>query len=262
MGRLALITGASSGIGAEFAKQLAARDYDLVLVARREDRLKDIAVSLSNARGVAAEVLAADLASDDGVAAVEQRIAAAENLDLLVNNAGFGTLGYFYRLDVSRQDQMHRLHVLATMRLTHAALAGMIRRKDGGIINVSSVAGFWHSPGSIGYCATKHWMNSFTQGVALELRSLNSPVKVQALCPGFTVSEFHEAAGADRKLIPQGWWMTAEQVVSDSLHGLDQGRVVVIPGLRYRVLVFFMKRLPQALLEAAAQRQRRGLEKP
>jgi short-subunit dehydrogenase len=259
MRRLALITGASSGIGLTFAKELATRGYDLVLVARREDRLKQVADSLRQAHAIATEVLPADLASDEGLARVEQRVIGAENLELLVNNAGFGILGYFHRVDASGQDQMHRLHVLATVRLTHAALGGMIARGCGGVINVSSVAGFWQAPASVSYDATKCWMNSLTRGLALELKSIGSPVKVQALCPGFTISEFHDAAGIDRESIPKRWWMTAEEVVAESLRGLDQGRVFVIPGWRYRLLVFCMKHLPQALMDAVALRQRRNL---
>jgi short-subunit dehydrogenase len=259
MRRLALITGASSGIGLTFAKELATRGYDLVLVARREDRLKQVADSLRQAHAIATEVLPADLTSDEGLARVEQRVIGAENLELLVNNAGFGILGYFHRVDASGQGQMHRLHVLATVRLTHAALGGMIARGRGGVINVSSVAGFWQAPASVSYDATKCWMNSFTRGLALELKSIGSPVQVQALCPGFTISEFHEAAGIDRNLIPKSWWMTAEQVVEESLRGFDQGKVFVIPGWRYRLLVFCMKHLPQAMIDAVALQQRKKL---
>ncbi len=261
MARLAVVTGASSGIGAEFATQLAARQYDLILVARRHDRLDQVASSLRRAHAIQVEVLPADLASDAGLALLEQRIAASPNLELLVNNAGFGTSGLFHRIDVASQDQMHRLHVLATMRLTHAALPGMIARQSGAVINVSSVAAFWQAPGSVSYCATKCWMNSFTKGLALELRSLASPVKVQALCPGFTISEFHETAGIHRKPISKIWWMTAEQVVLESLRGLDRNKLFVIPGWQYRFAAFFMKNLPPALIDAAALRQRRNLDK-
>ena len=259
MQRLALITGASSGIGWVFAKQLVARGYQLVIVARRHERLRELASSLEDAGRGGAEILAADLASDEGIAQVEQRIAGAENLDLLVNNAGFGATGYFHQTDPGTHDQMHRLHVLATLRLTRAALPGMIARRRGAIINVSSVAGFWQAPGSVSYDATKCWMNSFTRGVALELKHIGSPVKVQALCPGFTVTEFHEAAGINREMIPKSWWMTAEDVVADSLKGLDQGELFVIPGWRYRLLVFFMKHAPQNVLDRFALRQTRNL---
>ena len=258
---LALITGASSGIGAAFAQALAARTYDLILVARRKDRLEEQARSLEQSHEIRAEVVPADLAADDGIAALEQRIAQAPNLEILVNNAGFGTKGKFFTLDVHSQDQMHRLHVLATMRLTHAALRGMTARGKGGIINVSSVAAFWQSPGSVSYCATKCWMNSFTEGLAFELASAGSPVKVQALCPGYTLSEFHDSAGMDRKLIPKSLWMRAEDVVADSLRGLERGRTIVVPGWRYKAAVFLMKHTPRFVLRRVAVRQQRTLKR-
>ena len=258
---LALITGSSSGIGATFASQLAARGFDLVLVARRRDRLEELAETLRRSNGITAEILRADLTIDAELNAVEQRIEAAGNLELLVNNAGFGTHGKFSSVDVQSQDQMHRLHVLATMRLTHAALGGMTRRGQGGIINVSSVAAFWSSPGSISYCATKCWMNSFTEGLALELKSAGSRVKVQALCPGYTLSEFHDVAGMDRKLVPARLWMRAEEVVAESLAGLDRGKTVVIPGRLYKAAAFMMKHTPRFVLERVAVRQQRRLKR-
>src|SRR5579863_918613 len=194
----ALITGASSGIGEAFARKLAARGYDLILVARREERLRTLAASLPGH----AEVLNADLACEAGLAAVERAIHECTRLDLLVNNAGFGTLGRFWEADIGGQVRMHEVHVMATMRLTHAALAGMVPRGRGGVISVSSVAAFGQSPGSVSYCATKAWINSFTEGLDMELRRLRSPVKVQALCPGFTATEFHETLGMDTKAIP------------------------------------------------------------
>jgi len=258
---LALITGSSSGIGATFASHLAERGYDLLLVARRRDRLDEMAAALQQSHGIKAGILAADLTVDDELHAVEQRIRAADNLELLVNNAGFGTQGKFFSVDVESQDQMHRLHVLATMRLTHAALKGMTARSKGGIINVSSVAAFWQSPGSISYCATKRWMNSFTEGLALELKSVGSPVKVQALCPGYTLSEFHDAAGMDRNLIPANLWMRADDIVTASLRGLDRGKLVVVPGALYKTAVFFMKHTPRFVLERVAVRQQRRLKR-
>ena len=183
---LALVTGASSGIGAEFCRELARRCCDLVLVARRADRLSQLAAELAGTYGVHAESLAADLTKDDELAVVERRVSAEENLEYLVNNAGFGTRGKFFETDRDGQDRMHRLHVLATLRLTHAALPGMIARRRGNIINVSSVAAFWETPGNASYCATKAWMNSFTEGLALELRAAGSPVKVQGTPLAFT----------------------------------------------------------------------------
>jgi len=258
---VALITGSSSGIGATFASELAARGYDLLLVARRRDRLEELAGMLERSRGIKAEILAADLTEDAGLAAVERRIATAENLELLVNNAGFGTRGKFFQVDLQSQDQMHRLHVLATMRLTHAALAGMTARDKGGIINVSSVAAFWHSPGSISYCATKCWMNNFTEGLALELKSVGSRVRAQALCPGYTLSEFHDVAGMDRKMIPASLWTRAEDVVAESLRGLERGQTVVVPGWRYKAAVVLMKHTPRFVLERVAVRQQRRLKR-
>jgi short-subunit dehydrogenase len=153
------------------------------------------------------------------------------------------------------------LHVLATLRLTHAALTGMTARDKGGIINVSSVAGFWQSPGSVSYCATKCWMNSFTEGLALELKSVGSKVKVQALCPGYTLSEFHDVAGMDRKMIPASLWMRAEDVVAESMRGLERGQTVVVPGWKYKAAVLLMKYTPRFVLERVAVKQQRRLKR-
>jgi short-subunit dehydrogenase len=237
----ALVTGASSGIGATFARALAARGYDLILVARRKERLEALA------REINAGVLVADLTNDADLKLVEDRIAAADNLELLVNNAGFGTLGRFWEAELEGQDKMHRLHVLATMRLTHAALRGMVARKSGGVINVASVAGFVQTPGSTSYGATKRWINAFTEGLYLELKSIGSPVKVQALCPGFTYSEFHDVAGVDRNLIAKSLWLRAEDVVEASLRGLDRGDLFVVPGWRYKFLVRLLAIVPDGL---------------
>jgi uncharacterized protein len=254
---LALVTGASAGIGAVFARKLAQQGYGLILVARRRDRLNGLAQELGGA-----EVLEADLTRDDDLRRVEERIAGASELELLVNNAGFGIMGPFYEADLAGQDQMHRLHVLATLRLTHAALRGMVSRKKGSIINVSSVAAFAQGPGSVSYSATKAWMNSFTEGLDLELKSIRSPVKVQALCPGFTLSEFHDVARMDRKTIPARLWMKAEDVVDASLAGLARGQVVVIPGRFYKVLVAVLRCIPKWVQRAGAQRYARHRSRP
>jgi short-subunit dehydrogenase len=250
--REALVTGASSGIGAMFARKLAQRGRDLILVARRRERLEALARELEGKHGIRVEPLAADLARDDDLARVEERIRAAEALELLVNNAGFGTRGWFHEADLEPHERMHRLHVLATVRLTHAALLGMTARGRGGIVNVSSVAGFVQTPGNTSYAATKAWMISFTEGLHLELKAAGSPVKVQALCPGFTYSEFHDVAGMDRQRIPKAWWMQAEEVVEASLRGLERGKLIVVPGWRYRLVVFVLGLLPRALLHAGS----------
>ena len=231
---VALITGASSGIGETFARQLAARGYDLILVARRAGRLASLP-------GTAIE---ADLTTEEGLAKVEQAIRDCPRLELLVNNAGFGTLGRFWEADLAGQEAMHRLHVLATVRLCHAALN---RMQKGGIINVSSVAAYSTSPGNASYCATKAWMNSFTEGLAMDLRNAASSLRVQALCPGFTVTEFHDTMGTGRAHIPSFLWLKAEDVVAASLRGFDRNQIIVVPGWQYKAAVVFLRYVPQFL---------------
>jgi hypothetical protein len=244
---VALITGASSGIGSVFARKLAARGYDLILLARREERLRALAAELP----VKADVLIADLSREEGIAAAERAIRDCGRLELLVNNAGFGTLGRFRDADIEGQKRMHEVHVMATMRLTHAALAQMVPRGKGGVISVSSVAAFGHSIGNVSYCATKAWINSFTEGLDMELRAIHSPVKVQALCPGFTVTEFHDTMGMDRRKISGFFWLNADDVVGASLKAYDRGKVIVIPGWKYKIVAFLGKHAPLELKRRA-----------
>jgi len=248
---LAVVTGASSGIGAVFARALAARGYDLALVARRQDRLRQMADELGNHFHANCTLLGADLTREAELRSVEEFLAGAANLQLLVNNAGFGTLGWFCEAPLESQDAMHRLHVLATMRLTHAALRNVTARGQGAIINVSSVAAFVPRPGSTSYYATKAWMNCFTEGLYLELKTSGSRVRAQALCPGFTMTEFHEVLGVDRKFISSAWWMPAEEVVEASLQGLEKGKLFVVPGWRYKLLVSLLRMLPRGVLHFA-----------
>jgi short-subunit dehydrogenase len=246
---VALVTGASSGIGEIFARKLSARGCRLLLVARRRDRLERLATELGNA-----EAIAADLTEAGDLRRLEQRMTEESRLEYLVNNAGFGSVGYFFEADRARQDEMQRLHVLATMRLTHAALAGMIARKSGNIINVSSVAAFFHNPFNVTYGASKAWINNFSEALSVELRSIGSPVRVQALCPGFTYTEFHDVLGVDRKAVPKGFWLTAEDVVDASLQALVADRVIVIPGWRYRLIVRVQQLLPRSARYSIALR--------
>ncbi len=240
--KLALVTGASSGIGAEFARQLAAAGYDLILVARREARLKALAATLSQEHNVHVEWLTADLATEAGISALAAHIAALPRLDLLVNNAGFGTGGAFAEADVAEQAAMLNLHMMAPMRLSRAALPGMIARRSGGIINVASLAGFMALPGSANYCATKAYLATFSQALAGETK--RHGVRVQALCPGFTVTEFHDRpdqGGFDRRRIPGFAWGSAQAVVAASLRGLARGQVVCVPGLLNRLILFLAR---------------------
>ncbi len=253
---LALVTGASSGIGAAFARRLRAEGYRLILVARRRDRLEALVRELRHA-----EALPADLTRDEDVGLVEERIRSTPDLDLLVNNAGFGTLGRFFEIPLQRQLDMHRLHVLATVRLAHSALSVMVPRAKGAIINVSSVAGFGTTPGSVSYAATKAWMNNFSEGLSFELKSIGSAVKIQALCPGFTYTEFQDVVGIDRKSIPAPLWMRPEDIVDASLRGLARGKLYVIPGVTYKVLARLIGWMPLTLRRVLAMRYARARQK-
>jgi len=244
---LVAITGASSGIGEAFARKLAP-EHDLLLVARRGERLRALADELSRTTGSAIETIEADLTIEDDVVKLADRLARNEQLVLLVNNAGFGTRGKFWEAPFARQEEMHKLHVLAPLRLTHEALGNMVRRDTGAVINVASVAAFVRTPGSASYCATKSWMTAFTETLHLELKRAGSAVMVQALCPGYTYSEFHDALGLDRsRLAPRAFWLSAEQVVEASLEGLRRKKLFVVPGWQYRWLISFLSKLPTGL---------------
>jgi uncharacterized protein len=194
----------------------------------------------------------ADLTAEPDLVAVADRIRFEDRLALLVNNAGFGTVGRFWEAPIDTQEAMHKLHVMATVRLTHAALRNMVPSDFGAIINVSSVAAFMHNAGSVSYGATKSWMTAFTEGLYLELQGAHSKVIVQALCPGFTYSEFHSVLGVERdRLAGAGLWMTAEQVVDASLAGLRKHKPFVIPGWRYRLLTTLFTKIPTAWRLAA-----------
>jgi short-subunit dehydrogenase len=238
----ALITGASAGIGAEFARQLAARGFDLVLTARRGDRLQELAQSLATTYQIKCDVLSADLAREEGVAAVEAYIRTMDHLAVLVNNAGFGTIGRLANVDPVRQQEMVYLHAMAPMRLTQAALPAMIERKHGAIINVSSVAGYVRLRGNVNYAATKAYLTAFSETLQNEL--LGSGVYVQALCPGFTRTEFHSTpdfANHKSKPYPDFMWMSAEDVVQQSLDAIGNGQVAFVPGLLYRLMVLVLR---------------------
>ena len=241
---LAVITGASSGLGAVFARKLAARGYNLLLAARRMERLEQLQSDLERAYHVRVDLFCADLADDVQAEDFAKRLETDGPIDLLVNNAGFGTKGLFHSTDYARQVEMHKLHVMATLRFSRAVLPAMIARGAGAIINVASVAGFLRSPGSVSYCATKGWMIDFSEGLRIELDSLGSPVNVQALCPGFTYTEFHDVLGSDRSRIPKQLWMPAEFVVEESLQALTKRKLIVVPGWRYKLIVAIGSRLP------------------
>jgi hypothetical protein len=205
--------------------------------------------------------MAADLTRDDELKLVEERILTEPNLELVVNNAGFGVTGRFCQVSVEDNARMHQLHVMATMRLAHAALRVMTARDKGALINVSSVAGFGQTPGSVSYCATKAWINSFTEGLYLELKSAGSAVKVQALCPGFTYSEFHDVMGMERSRIPKFLWLRAEDVVEMSLAGLARGKLFVVTGGIYKAIVTVERLIPRWLRMGLAIRYSRKMKR-
>lgn len=236
----ALVTGASSGIGEVFARRLSASGYRVLLVARRLERLEKLSAELKNA-----EAVQADLTLDSDIDRIRTRIAAEPDLEFLVNNAGFGVPGKFFEADPEALDRMHRLHIIAIERLTHTALKGMMERGKGNIVNVSSVAGFFNTVNSNGYGATKAWINSFTECLYLDLKKNGVPIRVQALCPGFTYTEFHDVVKMDRSKISKSLWMNSRDVVEDSLRGLEKNRLYVIPGWRYRLLVGLTRLLPR-----------------
>lgn len=258
---VALITGASSGLGAEFARALAAQGADLILIARREDRLIQLKNQLETEHGTHTDVLAVDLSTDDGIAAAKDKILATPNLQWLVNNAGFGVKGYFHRAPLEHLDRMYRLQVLAPFQLTHAALKGMVERNTGSIINVASVVSFLITAGSVSYASTKSWLHILSEGIFIELRSLQSKVRLQSLCPGYVLTEFHDVVGMDRGLIPRFLWLEAPFVVRESLAALERNQLLVIPSWKYRLIVGVVKRLPRAIRYSMAERMGRRMRR-
>ncbi|WP_405899425.1 SDR family oxidoreductase [Streptomyces sp. NBC_00727] len=246
----ALITGATAGIGAAFARRLAADGYDLVLVARDTERLREQATELHDRHGIEAEVLRADLSDDKGIRAVEERLGDARRpVDLLVNNAGFGNKGRYLDVPMADELAMLKVHCEAVLRLTSAAAAGMKERGRGGIVNVASVAAF--VPRGT-YGASKAWVVQFSQGAAKDLAG--SGVRLMALCPGFVRTEFHQRAGMGTGNIPGWMWLDADKLVSAALADLARGKSVSVPDPRYKVLMGAVKLTPRGLLGGLTSR--------
>ncbi|MCT9821508.1 SDR family oxidoreductase [Microbacterium sp. W1N] len=250
MPKTALITGASSGLGAEFARQLAARGADLVLTARDAAALHDIAARLRSEHRAQVEVLVADLVDPAGLDAVAARLAdPARPVGVLVNNAGFGLPLAFDENALADEERHLALHVGATMRLTHAALGVMLARGHGRIVNVASVAAFLPR-GTYG--AVKAWVVSFSRWANAAYAPRG--VTVTAVCPGFTHTDFHARMGLapGREGIPGALWLDAQDVVGEGLRDAARGRAVSIPSLRYKVLIGLARILPASLVARLA----------
>ncbi|MGI8678634.1 MAG: SDR family NAD(P)-dependent oxidoreductase [Jatrophihabitans sp.] len=249
---LALVTGATAGLGAEFAAQLAAQGHDLILVARDEDRLDAARETLGRRFGVAVETLPADLTGDAGCAAVRTRLENGD-VDLLVNNAGLGTYVDFGQGELDREEAQLDLNVRAVLRLSHAAVRAMTARGSGRILNVSSVAGFLPRGGNATYSASKAWVTMFSEALAVQLTG--SGVSVTAVCPGFTHTEFHERASADMSHVPDRMWLDAADVVRDGLADTFADKPLSVPSRRYKALVTAARTMPRPLLRAVMARR-------
>ncbi|MCU1526303.1 MAG: short-chain dehydrogenase [Frondihabitans sp.] len=246
---VALVTGGTSGIGAEFARQLVHRGYDLVLVARDEARLDSTAGEL-RALGRRVEVLAADLSDRDDVDRVSMRLEdSSRPIDLLVNNAGFGMHVPLTSPDLAAHDRGFEVMCRAVLVLSAAAARGMRDRGNGRIVNVSSIAGLL-TMGT--YSAIKAWVTSFSEGLSVELRGTG--VTVTALLPGWVRTEFHERAGIRASSIPNSLWLSPEQLVAACLRDVDRGKVISIPTIRYRVLVGLLRHAPKSAVRSVSAR--------
>jgi hypothetical protein len=247
----ALITGATAGIGASFAKQLAAKGSDLVLVARDLTRLETLTAEFKSAHGVQVEVLQADLSDRSQLDKVCAR-AAQSDIDVVVNNAGFGIKQPFVGGTIEAEQNLLDVLVIAVMRITHAAMPGMIVRDRGGVINVSSVAG-WMSSGT--YSSAKAWVTSFSEALATQHKKSN--VHVMALCPGFTRTEFHSRAKMETQTIPNWMWLDVDAVVAKSLKDFKNKKVISVPGMQYKLLSLIAQYLPRPLVRKLSVASRR-----
>ncbi len=249
MAPTALITGASAGIGEAFARVLAGRGLDLILTARRLDRLQKLAAELGSTSGVHAEAIAADLARPDAPGFLQAEIERRGlRVDWLVNNAGYGLPGCFMDRSWPEHEDFIRVMITAPIELCHRFLPGMIARGYGRVINVASVAGLSPAPaGSTLYAASKSGLVRFSQSLAQEVR--RQGILVSAFCPGFTRTEFHDVSGTRKEVsrYPRAMWMDAETAARRAVRAAERGRVIYVPGAVNRILWFFARHVPEGL---------------
>ena len=238
----ALVTGATVGIGESFTRLLAKNGYNIVLVARDLPRLQELAKSLESTFGIATKVIQADLATDAGCKLIEDFIA-NNQIDVLINNAGFGLNKAFTMSQLDAEQQMLDVLVRTPMRLMHVALPGMKERNKGVIINVSSVAG-WIAGGT--YSASKSYLTVLSESLHTELAATN--VKISALCPGFTRTEFHQRGGMSMKGLPAFLWLNSDKLVTTAWKEAIAGKAVSVPGWQYQLLTFLMRNAPRSLV--------------
>jgi short-subunit dehydrogenase len=237
--KLAAVTGASDGLGKEFAKQLAGEGYNLMLIARREPLLNELKSELESQFGIQAETVVCDLLNVDQLRQLEKRLENETELEVFVNNAGFGSSNTFPNVDPDKEQSMIQLHCVAVMRLARAALVPMCKQKKGYLINTASVAAWLQGPGVVEYSATKAYVLSLSKGLQCDVRQYG--VRVQALCPGLTHTGFHSTEGMKtfrKNEMPNCLWLTTQYVVRTSLRSVKHSRkVVCIPSLRYKIFL-------------------------
>lgn len=245
--KTALITGATSGIGKEFARRFAGFGYNLIITGRRENKINVVADEIRKEFNISVEVIIVELSA---ASELEKLIKIVENrnIDILVNNAGFGLNAFYYEANLDSFLKMETVHVKVPMEITYAVLKGMIRRDNGTIINVSSDGAFLLAPKNTVYSSTKAFLKTFTEGLNLEMKTKGKNIKLQALCPGLTRTDFHEKMGMDKsRQIDKGMikWNTPKFIVDCSLKALKKDRVVCIPGAKTRFLIGVLNLLPR-----------------
>ncbi len=239
----ALITGASAGIGLEFAYQLAQKNYDLILVSRNKQKLTEIAQEISNLYKNSNEVLAADLATKEGIDFVTNKIKNDQEIEFIVNNAGLGINKPFHIATLNEESDLLNVLVKAPLEITHSAINEMLNRNKGFIINVGSVAA-WTTSGT--YSAAKVWLTSFSESLNNNYKKRG--IHISVVAPGFTKTEFHQRAEMSTDSIPNWMWLSSKTVVRDSIKAVLKGKTIVVPSIRYKLLVGFLKLMPRSFI--------------